>query len=241
MSSCRATNANQHTGPRWAVGWSETMTVIKTEQFTAFVASKYPGQIVTLLEATRDICSDRWILVCRVGDCATPGMWYATSEEIVNAANPTESTRRETTTTTVNDMLNWTAGQSFTIGPGFGDSPEPEGAQRITVRLVPPRYGKTDAHRQFAAMQAMASVMGQVEKVAKMMAIEDSLYRTRSEDGPDPFGIKRAYLNAVAALLRDGWMDRAASRWSAQVRAKLAEREEARRDNYAIRVQGEED
>ena len=31
------------------------------------------------------------------------------------------------------------------------------------------------------------------------------------------------------------------AKWSAQVRAKLAEREEVRRDNLAIRVQGEED
>ena len=142
-----------------------------------------------------------------------------------------ESTRRETTRTTAADVMYST----FRIL-----SPEQAARARDYSQARSHSLGE-EVDQAIAWFGAMASVMGQVEKVGKMMGIEDSLYRTRSEDGPDPFGIKKAYLNAVAALLRDGWIDRAASRWSAQVRAKLAEREEARRDNYAIRVQGEED
>ena len=144
-----------------------------------------------------------------------------------------ESTRRETTRTTAADVMYST----FRIL-----SPE-QAAQARDYSLVrfPPRYGKTAALRQSAAMQAMASVMEQAERVGKMMNAEDDLHRKFAEDRRDPFGIQRFILCEMAKMMPDGWRERAASRWSAQVRAKLAERAEARRDNYAIRVQGEED
>ncbi len=140
-----------------------------------------------------------------------------------------ESTRRETTTTTASDIAygavmqdQWGNGAVVTIVAS---------GCTTTAYMVP--SGKTAALRQSAAMQAMASVMGQVRMMLWTQIYEDEAFAQSMQlnDTPDE----------LQATQLCGAMDRAASRWSAQVRAKLAEREEARRNNYAIRVQGEED
>lgn len=85
---------------------------------------------------------------------------------------------------------------------------------------------------QAMAMQALSSVMGQVRHVLWTIVYEDSAFALAGQCGNDD----RTRIHSVQL---PGAMDRAASRWSAQVRAKLAERDEA--SKVRVWCQGEED
>ena len=206
------------------------------------------------------------ILNVAVDECTAGGIDPAAllaTDDRTEGEQIAESTRRETTTTTVADLMNGSfvrtlylpneTASSFTLGPGFGDSPEPEGAQRMMVGYdpgfshmadaivyFPPRAGKTAALRQSAAMQAMASVMGQAGRVAQERWDEDNAWYIRMSIS-DRTGPMRDMLRdgqtTIEAALHPGWRDRAASRWSAQVRAKLAEREEAKRPRVWVQTE----
>lgn len=135
-----------------------------------------------------------------------------------------ESYRRETTTTCAADVMYST----FRIL-----SPEQVALARdYSFVYFPKRAGKTAAMRQFTAMRAMASVMGQVHAVLYLMGREDYQFEVRGHD--------RAHSVNLDAMVKGG-MARAASRWSAQVRAKVKAHDEARRADVAVRCQGEED
>jgi hypothetical protein len=93
----------------------------------------------------------------------------------------------------------------------------------------PSRAALAAEARQSAAMQAMASVMGQVRMMLWTQIYEDEAFAQvgKYDDG------------LAAAIALPGAMDRAAARWTAQVRRKLAERDEA--SKVRVWCQGEED